>query len=123
MMPKTLRLVLALLVSTAWLMGQEYPKTGSGQTGNTSESQTSVQGCLQGSNGSYTLTAHSGTVYQLQGDTAKLSKHIGHEVQITGTPSGAGSSSNAMSPNAGTSTGASEQTLTVASVRHISKDV
>jgi Protein of unknown function (DUF5818) len=44
-----------------------------------------VKGCLQGSHGNYTLMADNGTTYQLQGDTSKLSAHIGHEVQITGS--------------------------------------
>lgn len=120
-MPKTMMLVLALLMSTAWLTAQEYPQTGSNQTGTAASGQTTVQGCLQGSNGSYTLTADSGTTYQLQGDTSKLSKHVGHEVQITGSSSGAGSSASAMSPKAGTSTGGSQQTLTVDKLKHISK--
>src|SRR5436853_5515588 len=110
-MPKSLMLVLALLMSTAWLAAQDSPQSGTSQTSAAASGQTNVQGCLQGSNGSYTLTADSGTTYQLQGDTSKLDKHVGHEVQITGTPSGTGSSSSAMSPNAGTSAGGAQQTL------------
>jgi hypothetical protein len=49
-MPKTLMLVLALVVSTAWLTAQEYSQTDSSQTG-MAAGQTPVQGCLQGSNG------------------------------------------------------------------------
>lgn len=119
-MPKTLMLVLALLVSSAWLTAQEYPQTGSRQTGNAAAGQNTIQGCLQGSNGSYTLTADSGTTYQLQGDTSMLSKHVGHEVQITGTPSGAGRSSSEASPNAGAA-GEAQQALTVDNVKHIAK--
>ena len=119
-MPKTLMLVLALLVSSAWLSAQEYPQSGSPQTGNAAAGQNTIQGCLEGSNGSYTLTADSGTTYQLQGDTSMLSKHVGHEVQITGTPSGTGSSSSEASPNAGTAAG-TQPTLTVDNVKHVSK--
>ena len=44
-----------------------------------------VHGCLGGSTGSYTLTtADTGTVIQLRGDDAKLQKHVGQEVSITG---------------------------------------
>ncbi len=83
-MTKTLLIALSLLASVAWLQAQsQYPQTGSSQTGATASGQTTVRGCLQGSNGNYTLTTESGTVYQLQGDTAKLSEHIGHEVAIT----------------------------------------
>jgi hypothetical protein len=120
---------LALLMSAAWLSAQQYPQTGSSQNAQTGSSQsasassgqTSVRGCLQESNGSYMLTSDSGMSYQLQGDTSMLSKHVGHEVQITGTPSGAGSASSAMNSNAGASTSGSQQMLTVGKVKHISK--
>ena len=112
-------LALALLCSTAWLQAQDQypqnPPTGSKQGGSAS-SRTSIEGCLQGSNGSFTLTDNSGTTYQLQGDTSKLAKHVGHEVQITGSPS---------KSSAGTSTsetaGSSQQALTVDKVKHISE--
>ena len=124
-MQKSLMLALILLMSTAWATAQEYPQSGSSQTGTAASGQTTLQGCLQGSNGNYTLTADSGTTYELQGDIDKLSKHDGHEVQITGTPSGAGASSGATNPNAGTSTetqpSPSQQTLTVDTVKHISE--
>ena len=119
-MPKTPMIVLALLVSSAWLTAQEYPQTGSSQSGNAAAGQNTIQGCLQGSNGSYTLKADSGTTYQLQGDTSMLSKHVGHEVQITGTSSGDGSSTSEASPNAGTA-GGTQRTLTVDNMKHVSK--
>lgn len=123
-MPRTLTLALALLLSTGWLMAQsQSSQTGSAsdQSTTSSSGQTQVQGCLQGSNGNYTLTADSGTTYQLQGDTSKLDKHVGHEVQITGSTSGAGAagSSSAAGSNAGASNTASQQTLNVSSVKHI----
>jgi hypothetical protein len=119
-MPKTLLLALSLLVSGAWLQAQsQYPQTGSSQTGSSASGQTTVQGCLQGSDGNYTLTDKTGTTYQLQGDTSKLSAHVGHEVQITGSTT---SASTATTPPAGTATSASQQpTLTVQNVKHISK--
>jgi hypothetical protein len=49
-MPKTLMLVLALLVSTAWLRAQEYPQTSSSQT-RSAAVKTTMKGSLQGSNG------------------------------------------------------------------------
>jgi hypothetical protein len=119
-MTKTLLLALSLLVSAAWLQAQEqYPQSGSSQTGASASGQTTVQGCLQGSDGNYTLTADDGTKYQLQGDTAKLSAHVGHEVQITGSTT---SASTATSPTTGTPAGATQQpTLTVQNMKHISK--
>jgi Protein of unknown function (DUF5818) len=115
-MLKTLMLTLTLLVSVAWLQAQQYPKTGSDQTGSTKSSQTKVEGCLQGSNGNFTLTDSSGTTYQLQGDTSKLAEHVGHEVLITGNAS----APSAASASAG-SAGAGSQTLDVKGLKHISK--
>jgi hypothetical protein len=120
-MPKTLMLAISLLVSVAWLQAQsQYPQTGSSQTGSSASSgQATIQGCLQGSDGNYTLTDKSRTTYQLQGDTSKLSAHVGHEVQITGSTT---SAAGATSPTGGTTTSASQQpTLTVQNMKHISK--
>jgi Protein of unknown function (DUF5818) len=119
-MAKTFLLAISLLLSAVWLQAQsQYPQTGSRQTGASASGQTTVQGCLQGSDGNYTLTDKSGTTYQLQGDTSKLSAHVGHEVQITGSTT---SASTATSPTAGTPTGATQQfTLTVQNMKHISK--
>ena len=119
-MTKTFLLALTLLVSAAWLQAQsQYPQTGSSQTGTSASGQTTVQGCLQSSDGSYTLTADDGTKYQLQGDTSKLSAHVGHEVQITGSTTSVSSST---SPTTGTPAGATQQpSLTVQNMKHISK--
>lgn len=132
-MRQILLLVSVLLLGLTWAIAQDTtqgstsPSKGtnpmnSGQNAATSSGgEKTVTGCLSGSNGSYTLTDKHGTSYQLTGDTAKLSEHVGHEVRITGTPSAAGSSST--SPTAGGTTGGtgSEQSLQVASVKHISK--
>jgi hypothetical protein len=124
-MSKTLMLALSFLLSTALLQAQEqYPPVGSSAT---ASGQTTVQGCLQGSDGNYTLTDNSGTTYTLQGDTSKLSAHVGHEVQITGTTSGASAASpsagaGTTNPTTGTpTTGAQQSTLTVQNMKHISK--
>lgn len=119
-MLRTLLLGLTLLSSVAWLRAQsEYPQTGSSQTAASASGETKVQGCLEGSDGNYTLTADDGTKYQLQGDTSKLSPHLGHEVQITGSTT---SASGGTSPTTGTPTGATQQpTLTIQNMKHISK--
>ena len=82
-------LVLALLVPIARLQSQDTSQAGSSQAGTPASDQMTVEGCLQGTNGDYTLSANSGRTYQLQGDTSNLSVYIGHEVQITGPTSGA----------------------------------
>ena len=71
-----------LLLCTSWAVAQSYPSQGA--TGNTTGQQ-NVVGCLSSSGGTYTLTAKNGKSYQLTGDTAKLSEHVGHEMKITGT--------------------------------------
>ncbi len=58
------------------------------------------------------LLISEATAYQLQGDTAKLTEHVGHEVQITGSTSGgAGDSANSASAGA-----ASQPSLNVKSI-------
>jgi uncharacterized protein DUF5818 len=81
----------------------------------------SVEGCLQGSNGNFTLTDNSGTTYTLAGDTSKLTEHVGHEVRIKGTTSGGSSSGAAAGASAGAGAAGGGQTLTVESVKHVAK--
>jgi Protein of unknown function (DUF5818) len=117
-MSKTLLLAFTLLFSTAWLYAQTYPQTEPSKTATSSSEKTTVQGCLQGSEGNYTLTDNAGMTYRLEGDSSKLSAHVGHEVQITATRS---SSSAASSTTSTTTGGTHEATLNVQSVKHISK--
>jgi uncharacterized protein DUF5818 len=110
-------IVSVLLLGLSWAAAQQGAPGAMGNTGQSSAAtgQTTVEGCLSGSNGSYTLTAKNGSTYQLTGDTAKLSDHVGHEVKVTGTTSAATPSSN------GASGTMSSQTLEVTSVKHVSK--
>jgi len=104
---------------------QTGSSSSSGQMGNSSSGSQmgssahhSVEGCLSGSDGKYTLTDKQGTTYQLTGDTSKLAEHVGHEVKVMGS-TGSGSSA-----AGGSATGASAgggQTLEVTSVKHVSK--
>ena len=126
-MSKTLMLAAILLLSAAWIQAQEdhskaasnpsagSPTSASQDQGKSdpSSSQT-VEGCLQGSNGSFTLTDKSGTTWQLAGDTSKLTEHVGHEVQIKGSTGGA-------SPTGAGAAAGGQQTLTVESVKHVAK--
>ena len=82
---------------------------------NNSGSETTIRGCLNSSGGGYTLTDASGTTYQLQGDTSKLSSHVNNEVEIKGTASGASGAgaASSTSPSASStspSTGSSAST-------------
>jgi hypothetical protein len=78
---------------------------------------------LSGSSGNYTLSDKNGSTYQLTGDTAKLSEHVGHQVKVTGTSSAGSAPANTGGTAAGTTGSASgnSQTLEVTSVKHISK--
>ncbi len=70
-----------------------------------------VEGCLGGAVGSFTLTDGSGKTYQLVGDTSKLSEHVGHMVRITGSEEGRA---------AGTAPAGAQPTFTVKNVKMIS---
>ena len=96
-----------LLLSSAWVVAQsnstpptvpdnsqsnqQYPS--SGQKPDTSQTsvppagadQQSIEGCIGGAAGAFTLTDATGKTYQLAGDTSKLADHVGHSVQVTGS--------------------------------------
>lgn len=122
-------LLSVLLLGLSWAVAQDTTSpsnssaAGSGQMSRSSAAgETSVQGCLSGSSGNYTLSDKNGNTYQLTGDTAKLSEHVGHEVKITGTTNSDSSASGASGAAAGTAGSAgAERTLQVTSVKHISK--
>jgi ABC-type phosphate transport system substrate-binding protein len=129
-MRRLLLLLSVLLLGACWAVAQDTTNSNSsqsdptsassGQTGSTNASgATVVEGCLNGSSGNYTLTDKNGVSYQLTGDTAKLSEHVGHEVKITGTSSSA--SPNGGGTDTGTSGTSNSQTLEVSSLKHISK--
>jgi hypothetical protein len=135
-MRKTVLLSLFLLCAV-WAFAQTYPSQstnpGSSQSGQSSTSsqtssssgnETTVEGCLNGSSGNYTLTDTSGKTWQLSGDTSKLSDHVGHKVQITGTTSSSSGSSGSAGSTGGagssSSSSGSNETLTVTSMKHIS---
>ena len=109
-----LMLLLVLLVSAAWVQAQAYPQAEPTQSTAGAAGHMTVQGCLSGSDGSYTLTADNGTTYQLTGNTAALKDHVGHEVQITGKTSGSTAASSSTSA-------AGPEALEVKSMKHISK--
>src|SRR5215471_3364262 len=106
-----------MLLGLTWAIAQDQTGSASSRAGQSASGQTTVEGCLSGSNGNFTLTDKHGTTYQLTGDTATLTEHVGHEVKVTGTSSsGAGAGGASASAGAG-----SAQTLQVSSVKHVSK--
>lgn len=110
-MAKAVLLALLPLFSAAWLQAQE-----SSQVGTAGSAKRTVQGCLQGSDGNYTVTEKSGRTYSLLGDMSKLTAHVGHEVRITGT-SGPGAIGSGIGSDA---TGIDQPILTVGQVKDIS---
>ena len=107
-----------MLLGLTWAIAQDQTGAASSQAGQSASGQKTVEGCLSGSNGNFTLTDKNGMSYQLTGDTAKLSEHVGHEVKITGMPSAGAGATGGASASAG---GGSSQSLEVSSVKHISK--
>src|SRR5262249_19553548 len=85
------------------------------------DAASSIEGCVGGSAGSWTLTDQTGKTWQLAGDTAKLGDHVGHQVRVMGYENSKGSdtSSGASSPGAGASSG-SQPTFNVKKVKMIS---
>jgi len=75
---KTLVFTLMLLISAVWLQAQAVGQTGSNSS--------TLQGCLQYTDGHYRLVHSDGTMYQLSLEANKLHKLVGHEVEVTGMP-------------------------------------
>ncbi len=73
-------MLLSAILLVAQSSTQSYPQTSTSG----SSDQTSIQGCLSGSSGNFMVTDSSGNAYKLQGDTSKLSDHVGQEVKISG---------------------------------------
>jgi hypothetical protein len=120
---KNLLLMLVLLCSAAWLWAQQNPDMNSAQSGSnqaeTTKASESVQGCLQSSNSSYTLTDTAGSRYQLQGATAELAEHVGQEVQVTGTITQSSASSSTESPGGSTSSRSQQAMIQVQDLQHL----
>lgn len=121
-MQRLLLLGSLLLLGASWAVAQDSTPAGQNDSTQSTPTQSNssamagsqtVEGCLSGTNGKYTLTDDQGTSYDLTGDTSKLANHVGHEVKITGTTSGADSTA--------TSSGSSGHSLQVSSFKHVSK--
>jgi hypothetical protein len=65
------------------------PADQAGQDTSAAAAGSTVEGCLGGNAGNFTIIDKSGTTYQLQlpagADSSKLNSHIGEEVRVTGT--------------------------------------
>ena len=129
-MTKVLLSAAFLVLSVTWVAAQNSDTTGSqssqpgsssaGQSSSQSSSsmgsgsETSVEGCLSGSGGNYTLTSSTGTTYQLTGDSDDLGKHVNQQVRVKGTQSASSASSSA-SPSSSTSPSSSSSSTSPSS--------
>jgi hypothetical protein len=113
-MKKIFSLVAAILLSAAWVVAQDSAQAGSPTSSQTasSASEMTIQGCLSGSAGSFTLSDNAGKNYQLQGDTSKLMDLVGKQVSIKGTQT---ATANAKTPSGGTASATTDQSGSTAS--------
>jgi hypothetical protein len=110
---KKIYLVTTLLLMFAISMAAQQAKTAPQQAGSNAaqaqsgspeqnapaaKAESTIQGCLAASGSSFTLTDKAGKTYQLEGDSSKLTSHVGHELQLTGTEA-AGDAASSASPS------------------------
>jgi hypothetical protein len=107
-----------LLLSAVWAVAQnDSGSTSKSRDTNTTGdmSQVTIEGCLGGAVGNFTLTDQSGTIYQLTGNTEKMNAHVGHTVRVTGI-----SSSGAKEPGSMSEANEPPPILSVTSFKHVS---
>jgi hypothetical protein len=102
-----------LLLSAVWAVAQN--NSDSDSESRTTSSKVTVEGCLDGAIGNYTLTDHAGASYRLTGNADTLKAHVGETMQVTGVVVPVGHVPGAMSE--GTET---QPTLSVISFNRIS---
>jgi hypothetical protein len=77
-----------LLVSAAWAVTQvDGGSNSASPAANPDSNKVSIQGCLDGDVGEFTLTDRSGATYRLYGNTQHMEEKVGHTVQLTGVKS------------------------------------
>ncbi|HEU5400285.1 MAG TPA: hypothetical protein VFU86_02945 [Terriglobales bacterium] len=103
------------------------PADQAAQDASAAAAGSSIEGCLGGSAGNFTVIDKSGTTYQLQlpagADSSKLNSHIGEEVRVSGTMANAkqpGDTSAASSTSpAGAAGAASQPSISVTKIDKI----
>ena len=113
-MRRVVLLSLIFLVSTLWAVAQ-YDSADNEKSDTTpATNHVTIVGCLAGGDGNFTLTDEAGAIYQLTGNTAKLSGHVGHTLRVTGV------STSVLHPPGSMSEGTERHpTLSVDSFKHI----
>lgn len=90
-----------------------------------------IQGCLSGAAGEFTVTDSSGKVYKLKGNADQLSAKVGHQVEVIGrvaegaaandSTTAASSASDTPAASATTSSATQAVTLEISSVKDIAE--
>jgi len=75
-----------------------------GQLNPASQQQT-IEGCLMGSDGNFTLTDSTGVKFKLSGNTSRLSSHLEHQIGVTGKVASPNSETTNSPTSTDTSTG------------------
>jgi hypothetical protein len=81
-MRRIIALSVIFLVATVWAVAQYA--SGAIPAASPDPNKATIQGCLGGAVGEFTLTDRTGTIYQLAGNTAKMEDNVGHTVRVTG---------------------------------------
>jgi hypothetical protein len=119
-MRRILLLSSILLVSAAWAAAQVNSGSSSGSpAANQDTNRVTVQGCLEGEVGEFSLMDRLGTSYQLTGNTEKMNDNVGHTVKVTGVKPSGLPAPGSMAANADTETDASPS-LSVISFEDVS---
>ncbi len=121
-MKKILLLSFIFLLSAVWAVAQYDSQSSASSQSSSDANQTTIEGCLGGSNGSYSLTDKSGTTYQLTGDTGKLDQHVGHTIQVTGTATTGSASSTSNSSGSMSEAAEGQPSFNVISFKHMASD-
>jgi hypothetical protein len=122
---KKLAMLSSILLLSAVCAVAQYGSQDNSQNNPSSASSSAssgsmtVQGCLSGADGNYTLTDKSGTAYNLTGDTSRLQAHVGHTISVTGMTSSSGSTSG-QSGSMSSPSDSSHPSLMVSSFKHVS---
>jgi len=77
---------LAVLPATGFAASASHNNTTSAQDRDDDRGKVrEMTGCLQKDGNEYELMADNGSTWELKGDKANLSDHVGHTVRVTGT--------------------------------------
>jgi len=128
-MKKLLAILTALFALTV-LSAAQTGGSSSGSQGGSDQGSTGMQsehhkgggntvtGCLQGSQGAYTLKHGSKEIAVTSSED--LSAHVGHQVKLHGSWASAGSSDSASTPSSTGEKGGKDRTFNATSIDHVS---